>query len=102
MATLSAPAGGSEPSKDDLPVPLTREREAGLRATGEAHLWPGPYKPGDLSSEHGLKLVVGGAGPWVLDAEGRTWFDSLSGMWLTNVGHGRARSPMRCMRRCRG
>jgi adenosylmethionine-8-amino-7-oxononanoate aminotransferase len=42
-----------------------------------------------MSSEHGLKLVVGGAGPWVLDAEGRTWFDSLSGMWLTNVGHGR-------------
>jgi adenosylmethionine-8-amino-7-oxononanoate aminotransferase len=70
-------------------VPLPRVRAAGLRAAGEAHLWPGPYKPGDLSSEHGLKLVVGGAGPWVLDAAGRTWFDSLSGMWLTNVGHGR-------------
>ena len=70
-------------------MPLPRERAAGLRTAGEAHLWPGPYKPGDLASEHGLKLVVGGAGPWVLDAEGRTWFDSLSGMWLTNVGHGR-------------
>src|SRR6201991_4181495 len=89
MATIHAPAGESEPSKDGLPAPLAGERAAALRAAGEAHLWPGPYKPADLSVEHGLKLVVGGAVPWVLDADGRTWFDSLSGMWLTNVGHGR-------------
>jgi adenosylmethionine-8-amino-7-oxononanoate aminotransferase len=68
---------------------LSRPELAALRAAGEAHLWPGPYKAGDLSSEHALKLVVGGAGPWVLDAEGKVWFDSLSSMWLTNVGHGR-------------
>jgi adenosylmethionine-8-amino-7-oxononanoate aminotransferase len=89
MATINAPAGESEPSRENLAAPLAPERTAALRAVGEAHLWPGPYKPADLSSAHGLKLVVGGAGPWVLDAEGRTWFDSLSGMWLTNVGHGR-------------
>ena len=89
MATIHSPAGESDPSRDDLPEPLARERAAALRAAGGAHLWPGPYKSGDLSSEHGLKLVVGGAGPWVLDADGRTWFDSLSGMWLTNIGHGR-------------
>jgi adenosylmethionine-8-amino-7-oxononanoate aminotransferase len=78
LAPAGTPPGG--PSEEQL---------AALRAAGEAHLWPGPYKPGDLSSEHALKLAVGGAGPWVVDAEGRTWFDSLSGMWLTNVGHGR-------------
>src|ERR1700754_5081211 len=87
MAPIHAPAG--EFSRGDLSEPLARERAAALRTAGEAHLWPGPYKSGDLSSAHGLKLVVGGAGPWVLDAEGRTWFDSLSGMWLTNIGHGR-------------
>src|SRR6201999_3628480 len=77
------PAGGLG---EALP---TEAQLAALKEAGEAHLWPGPYKAGDLSSQHALKLVVGGAGPWVLDAEGRTWFDSLSGMWLTNVGHGR-------------
>ena len=77
MSTTQVPVGESEAS------------QRALRAAGEAHLWHGPYKPGDLSSAHAPKLVVGGAGPWVLDADNRTWFDSLSGMWLTNVGHGR-------------
>jgi adenosylmethionine-8-amino-7-oxononanoate aminotransferase len=72
-----------------VPERPSDEQLAVLRAAGEAHLWPGPYKADALSSEHGLKLVVGGAGPWVLDAQGKTWFDSLSSMWLTNVGHGR-------------
>jgi adenosylmethionine-8-amino-7-oxononanoate aminotransferase len=72
-----------------VPERQSDEQLAVLRAAGEAHLWPGPYKADALSSEHGLKLVVGGAGPWVLDAQGKTWFDSLSSMWLTNVGHGR-------------
>jgi adenosylmethionine-8-amino-7-oxononanoate aminotransferase len=97
MATIQqAPVGewdvsqpGLGPLAGFVPEHPSSEQLASLRAAGEAHLWPGPYKAGDLSSEHGLKLAVGGAGPWVLDAEGRTWFDSLSGMWLTNVGHGR-------------
>jgi adenosylmethionine-8-amino-7-oxononanoate aminotransferase len=101
MTTTHYPTAESE-SLDSDPAPLSRlapadfvlgqesdEHLDALRAAGEAHLWPGPYKTGDLSSEHGLKLAVGGMGPWVLDADGRTWFDSLSGMWLTNVGHGR-------------
>jgi hypothetical protein len=100
MTTTHYPTAESE-SLDSDPAPLSRlapadfvlgqesdEHLDALRAAGEAHLWPGPYKTGDLSSEHGLKLAVGGMGPWVLDADGRTWFDSLSGMWLTNVGHG--------------
>ena len=77
------PAGGLG---EALP---TEAQLAALKEAGEAHLWPGPYKAGDLSSPGAPKLVVDGAGPWVLDAAGRTWFDSLSGMWLTNVGHGR-------------
>ena len=80
MTAIEAPVGETELSRPEL---------AALRAAGEAHLWPGPYKAGDLSSEHALKLMVGGAGPWVLDAQGKVWFDSLSSMWLTNVGHGR-------------
>ena len=94
MATIHAPSGESEPSRTAYPCRCPRAGAA-LRAAGEAHLWPGPYKPGDLSSEHGLKLVVGGAGPWVLDAEGRTWFDSLSG----HVADQRRARPPRDRRR---
>jgi adenosylmethionine-8-amino-7-oxononanoate aminotransferase len=80
MSMIQLPAGESEPSQPG----------ADVRAAGVAHLWPGPYRPDDLASaQPGLKLAVGGSGPWVLDADGRSWFDSLSGMWLTNVGHGR-------------
>jgi hypothetical protein len=83
-AGLTSPhhQAGARAAEDDAQL-------AALRTAGEAHLWPGPYKPEDLASDNGLKFVVDGAGPWVLDADGKTWFDSLSGMWLTNVGHGR-------------
>ena len=96
MATIDTAAGEFDTPDRRSHLTTTRDRPAGdalltsLRRAGEAHLWPGPYKPGDLiSDEHRLKVVVDGSGPWVLDAEGRTWFDSLSGMWLVNVGHGR-------------
>lgn len=88
--TKTASAKGDEHSAESHRQRAEGDRQlAALRALGEAHLWPGPYKPADLASPDGLRFVVDGAGPWVLDADGRTWFDSLSGMWLTNVGHGR-------------
>jgi adenosylmethionine-8-amino-7-oxononanoate aminotransferase len=62
---------------------------AALRADGEAHFWPHARKAGDLSNETGVKIVTHGQGVWVEDAEGNWWFDTLSGMWLKNVGHGR-------------
>ena len=30
-----------------------------------------------------------GDGVWVYDERGRRYFDTLSGMWLNNIGHGR-------------
>ena len=42
-----------------------------------------------MDSETGVQLVTHGHGVWVEDPEGRRWFDTLSGLWLVNVGHGR-------------
>lgn len=59
------------------------------RADAEAHFWPHSKPVGDMSKETGVQLVTRGDGVWVEDAEGERWFDTLSGLWLVNVGHGR-------------
>jgi adenosylmethionine-8-amino-7-oxononanoate aminotransferase len=85
-------AAGAEPALADeppdtpaaiMPVPPA------LVAAGEAHFWPHARLAGDLSSPDGTKIVTGGDGVWLRDASGRRFFDTLSGMWLCSVGHGR-------------
>ncbi|RAP78047.1 aspartate aminotransferase family protein [Paenibacillus montanisoli] len=34
-------------------------------------------------------IFVSGEGCWVKDAEGKRYFDGMSGLWCVNVGHGR-------------
>lgn len=59
------------------------------RADAEAHFWPHSQQAGNLSTATGLQLVTEGEGVWVKDANGERWFDTLSGLWLVNIGHGR-------------
>jgi adenosylmethionine-8-amino-7-oxononanoate aminotransferase len=59
------------------------------RADAEAHFWPHSQQAGNMTTETGLQLVTSGQGVWVEDAEGERWFDTLSGLWLVNIGHGR-------------
>ena len=56
---------------------------------GEAHFWPHARAAGDLSSPDAVKIVTRGDGVWVYDQAGSRLFDTLSGMWLSNIGHGR-------------
>ncbi|MFM9848894.1 MAG: aspartate aminotransferase family protein [Hyphomicrobiaceae bacterium] len=42
-----------------------------------------------MSKETGAQLVTRAKGVWVEDADGERWFDTLSGLWLVNIGHGR-------------
>ncbi len=59
------------------------------RADAEAHFWPHSQQAGNVSKENGLQLVARGQGVWVEDTDGERWFDTLSGLWLVNIGHGR-------------
>ena len=59
------------------------------RADAKAHFWPHSQLAGDMTKETGLQLVTRAEGVWVEDAEGEKWFDTLSGLWLVNIGHGR-------------
>ena len=60
-----------------------------LRADAQSHFWPHSQPAGNMSRETGLQLVTQGQGVWVEDADGERWFDTISGLWLVNIGHGR-------------
>ena len=60
-----------------------------LKELASAHFWPHFRQAGDMSEETGVRLVTKAQGVWVEDAEGKQWFDTLAGMWLKNIGHGR-------------
>ena len=62
---------------------------AALLELGEAHFWPHAQLAGDLSSPGAVKVVTRGEGVWVYDQRDRRYLDTLSGMWLSNIGHGR-------------
>ena len=68
---------------------LTGERIEELKAKATTHFWPHARQAGDMSEETGVNIVTSDKGVWVEDAQGKQWFDMLSGMWLHNIGHGR-------------
>ena len=68
---------------------LTGEEIEEVKELASAHFWPHARMAGDMSEDSGLKLAVKAKGVWVEDADGKQWFDTLAGMWLKNIGHGR-------------
>ena len=68
---------------------LSGEEIEELKQLGETHFWPHSRPMGDMSEETGIKLVTEAQGVWVYDGQGNRWVDTLAGMWLKNIGHGR-------------
>jgi adenosylmethionine-8-amino-7-oxononanoate aminotransferase len=82
------PTEADEPP-DDEPGAGEPTVTPALVELGEAHFWPHASTAGDLSSPAEVKIVTRGDGVWVYDHQDRRYFDTLSGMWLSNIGHGR-------------
>jgi adenosylmethionine-8-amino-7-oxononanoate aminotransferase len=82
------PADADEPP-DSEPIAVEPMVAPALVELGEAHFWPHATMAGDLSSPGATKIVTRGDGVWVYDEKGHRYFDTLSGMWLNNIGHGR-------------
>jgi adenosylmethionine-8-amino-7-oxononanoate aminotransferase len=57
-----------------------------------AHLWPHSNDAEwvELTDEGGLGIFESGHGSTLVDTEGREYIDALAGLFLVNVGHGRA------------
>ncbi|MQG24776.1 MAG: aspartate aminotransferase family protein, partial [SAR202 cluster bacterium] len=67
----------------------TGEDLENLKDMAAAHFWPHSRQAGDLSDDTGITLVGDANGVWVEDLKGVKWFDTIAGMWLKNIGHGR-------------
>ena len=67
---------------------LTGERIEELKQQAADHFWPHNNPAGNMDDD-GIKLVQSGKGVWVEDVDGEQWFDTMAGMWLKNIGHGR-------------
>lgn len=68
---------------------LTGEQYEELKQTAAAHFWPHARPAGDMSEETGVRVVTDAKGVWVTDADGKRWLDTMSSLWLVNIGHGR-------------
>src|SRR5215467_14473143 len=54
------------------------------------HVWIHSARWLDLAEHDGLRVMVRGQGCRLYDAQGRSYLDGLSGLYVVNVGHGRA------------
>ena len=60
-----------------------------LRRTALEHLWVYGQEPSDMAEKGGPQIFVSGQGCHVTDIEGRRYLDTISALWLKNVGYGR-------------
>jgi len=61
---------------------------AALQASAKRHMWlhftrMSTYADGDMP------LIVRGSGPYVFDSRGKRYLDGLSGLFVSQIGHGR-------------
>ncbi len=69
--------------------PMDHDHHQRLQKSARDHLWlhfsrMGAYK------DHDVPIIVKGDGAYIWDAEGRRYLDGLAGLFVTQVGHGRA------------
>ncbi len=88
-AAARVPSAEADEPPDTAPSAVQPTVTPALLELGEAHFWPHARMAGDLSSPGATKIVTRGDGVWVYDQRGRRFLDTLSGMWLSNIGHGR-------------
>lgn len=68
---------------------LSANQLLALETASASHYWPHMRQPGGFDDATGLKPIVSGQGVWLVDSQGRRYFDTLAGLWLNTLGHGR-------------
>ena len=73
----------------DASLPLDDEAYAGLQKSAREHLWM--HFTRMSSYDHAdVPIIVKGDGAYIWDAKGRKYLDALAGLFVSQVGHGRA------------
>jgi adenosylmethionine-8-amino-7-oxononanoate aminotransferase len=75
--TRGAGAAGGAPEGDDA-----------LQAAARRHLWM-HFTRLSAYRDHEVPVIVRGEGPYVYDQHGRRYLDGLSGLFTSQIGHGR-------------
>src|SRR5262245_41684615 len=66
-------------------------RRHALEQAAIDHLWPHSNDiEWDEFTERGLRVFKSGHGSTLVDVQGREYIDGLAGLFVVNVGHGRA------------
>ena len=60
-----------------------------LKMSALQHLWIYQREPSEMAEKGGPPIFVDGKGCRVVDIEGNSYLDAMSGLWLKNVGYGR-------------
>jgi adenosylmethionine-8-amino-7-oxononanoate aminotransferase len=73
----------------DASLPLDDEAYAGLQKSAREHLWL--HFSRMSSYDHAdVPIIVKGEGAYIWDAKGKKYLDALAGLFVSQVGHGRA------------
>jgi adenosylmethionine-8-amino-7-oxononanoate aminotransferase len=62
---------------------------ASLQATARRHLWLHFSRMGAYSDDAEIPIIVRGEGCYLYDEHGNRYFDGLSALFCSNIGHGR-------------
>src|SRR5271166_6195495 len=76
-----------------LPMPddaVTTREFTPIERQALDHVWIHTARWLDLAERDGLRVMVRGEGCRLFDAQGRSYLDGLAGLYVVNVGHGRA------------
>jgi adenosylmethionine-8-amino-7-oxononanoate aminotransferase len=64
---------------------------AGLQQKAKDHLWMHFARQSVMESGAGVPIITRGEGHHIWDSNGKKYIDGLSGLFVVNAGHGRAR-----------
>ncbi len=70
--------------------PSTTGAALNLQEEARRHLWMHFSRMGAYSETKEIPIIARGEGPYVYDDKGKRYLDGLSGLFCSNVGHGRA------------
>ncbi len=72
------------------PTSAISTESADYIARGLEHLWVHTAQYNALAEDDGLIVIESGEGIYLRDSKGRQFVDSMSGLWVVAVGHGRS------------
>ncbi|MBK8294214.1 MAG: aspartate aminotransferase family protein [Solirubrobacterales bacterium] len=71
-------------------IPTEAAAKLDLQAEARKHLWMHFSRMGSYSETNEIPIITRGEGPYIYDDKGKRYLDGLSGLFCSNVGHGRA------------